>query len=300
MQRIKLEVFKSFFEKDLTGKEIDFIIALSFYQDQRGVIKGVYYKNMMLETGMSTQCFYDCKRSLEEKGVIRSVGIRNDYDITLIGNDFSIYSDEDYRSGNVKYLSTACHLFRDRNFRRLKPKQKLLVMDLYNIQSAGAPNGINTYRIRRENFFRKYANTDNEDGTENRGLLDVTVRTLQKYLKMLQLYFYIGLKDGMYLITIRRQFSRREMTQKTEKKTAMEHLLQAACRRNQIVDPDPEEWGGILKVLENRDREILFIDISNLIRKMLEVINQTVINPRKWKRRLKTSLFVKLLNEAVA
>lgn len=37
MQRIKLEVFKKFFEKNLTGNEIDFLIALTYVQDNRGI-----------------------------------------------------------------------------------------------------------------------------------------------------------------------------------------------------------------------------------------------------------------------
>lgn len=154
MQRIKLNVFKSWFNKNLTGKEIDFLLVLSFYQDKRGVTRGVYYKDMMREGKMSAQTFYDCKKSLTEKGVISSVEGQDDYDITLIGNDFTIYGKEDYEEGKVKYLSTTYHLFRDPYFRTLKPKQKLLVMDLLNIQMAGRPNGVNTYRIYRENFIK--------------------------------------------------------------------------------------------------------------------------------------------------
>ena len=124
MQRIKLNVFKSWFDKNLTGKEIDFLLVLSFYQDKRGVTRGVYYKDMMREGKMSAQTFYDCKKSLTEKGVISSVEGQDDYDITLIGNDFTIYEKEDYEEGKVKYLSTTYHLFRDPYFRTLKPKQK--------------------------------------------------------------------------------------------------------------------------------------------------------------------------------
>ena len=64
MQRIKFDVFKSFFEKDLTGKEIDFLIVLSFFQDKRGIVRGVHYKQMMEQAKMSAQSFYDCKESL--------------------------------------------------------------------------------------------------------------------------------------------------------------------------------------------------------------------------------------------
>lgn len=35
MQRIKLDVFKTFFQKNLTGNEIDFLIALSHIQTHR-------------------------------------------------------------------------------------------------------------------------------------------------------------------------------------------------------------------------------------------------------------------------
>lgn len=51
MQRIKLEVFKKFFEKNLTGNEIDFLIALTYVQDNRGIARGVFYRDMMAVTG---------------------------------------------------------------------------------------------------------------------------------------------------------------------------------------------------------------------------------------------------------
>ena len=63
MQRIKLDVFQTLFTKNLTGNEIDFILALSHMQDERGCVCGLHYKEMMAETGMSAQAFYDCKKS---------------------------------------------------------------------------------------------------------------------------------------------------------------------------------------------------------------------------------------------
>ena len=153
MQRIKLELFKTFFEKNLTGNEIDFLIALTYVQDNRGVARGVFYRDMMAVTGMSIQAFYDCKRSLETKGVISVQRKEQDYDITLIGNDFSGYTEEDYQLGNVKYIRTNMKLFRDINWNKLKPAQKLLVMDLVNINTASS---MRTYRITRKKFIEKY------------------------------------------------------------------------------------------------------------------------------------------------
>ena len=299
MQRIKLDVFKSWFDKNLTGKEIDFLLVLSFYQDKRGITRGVYYKDMMREGKMSAQTFYDCKRSLTEKGVISSIEGQDDYDITLIGNDFTIYGKEDYEEGKVKYLSTTYHLFRDPYFRTLKPKQKLLVMDLLNIQMAGRPNGVNTYRIYRKNFIKKYANIKQNDGTETRGLLNITVRTLQKYFKLLKHYFSICLKNGMYFFTLKTEFARSEVRHTTENHITMQHLVKAACRRNKIKDPDVKEQEKIEKVLE---KEVLnrFVNISDVIRSMIETINEKIPDPRKWNRRLKATLFIKKFNEAVS
>ena len=280
MQRIKLDVFKSWFDKNLTGKEIDFLLVLSFYQDKRGITRGVYYKDMMREGKMSAQTFYDCKRSLTEKGVISSIEGQDDYDITLIGNDFTIYG----------------------NFRTLKPKQKLLVMDLLNIQMAGRPNGVNTYRIYRKNFIKKYANIKQNDEIETRGLLNITVRTLQKYFKLLKHYFSICLKNGMYFFTLKTEFARSEVRHTTENHITMQHLVKAACRRNKIKDPDVKEQEKIEKVLENREKEVLnrFVNISDVIRSMIETINEKIPDPRKWSRRLKATLFIKKFNEAVS
>lgn len=299
MQKIKLDVFKSWFDKELTKKEIDFLIVLSFYQNEHGVVYGVHYDEMMREAEMSVQTFYNCKKSLVEKGVISSEGIWGDYDITINGNDFTCYTQEDYNEGRVKYLRMNARLFRDVNFKGLKAKQKLLVMDIYHIQNAGAPRMVQAYRIRRDNFIKKYANGQNPDGTFRRGLLNITERTLQKYLKMLQLYFYVGIKEGMYYFTLRKHFSGKVAE---ENKVAMEHLLQAACRRNKIEKPDSKEWEDIIYILLNNRKDITnkFIDISMIIREMIAVINAAVVNPKKWKRRLKASLFAKLLYEEIA
>lgn len=299
MQKIKLDVFKSWFNKNLTKKEIDFLIVLSFYQNERGIVCGVHYADMMRECEMSTQTFYNCKKSLVEKGVISSAGIWGDYDITIMGNDFTCYTQEDYNEGRVKYLRMNAYLFRDVNFKRLKPKQKLLVMDIFHIQNAGAPRGVQAYRIRKENFIRKYANVEQEDGSVSKGLLDITKRTLQKYIKMLQLYFSIALKDGMYFFTLRKVFQRKSAEENT---IAMEHLLKTACRRNKIKNPDQKEWKDTVYILLNNRKVITnsFIDVGELIHEMIEVINAAIADPKKWKRRLKASLFAKLLYEVIA
>ncbi|MFR9101781.1 MAG: hypothetical protein ACLVJ3_02780, partial [Coprococcus phoceensis] len=287
-------VFHSLFEKELTGNEIDFIIALTHLQNGRGEAFGVHYKEMCEKMDISVQAFYDCKKSLAQKGVIQVTKGQKDYDIVLCGNDFTSYTDRDYKAGNVPYIRTNQKLFYDVNWKKLKPAQKLLIMDLLNINEAGK---FRTHRIKRENFIKKYANTVAEDGSVKKGLLDINARTLQSYLKMLKLYFYVGIKDGMYLITLRKQFS--EKVVQSEHKQTYEYLLQVACRRNKIKQPDQKEYKDILQLLLNYRKRLWesFINPLDIFPKMLRIINDRVMNPRKWMRRLKASLFHKLLRE---
>lgn len=299
MQRIKFDVFKTLFEKNLTGNEIDFLIALTHMQDIRGEACGVHYREMTEAAGISVQAFYDCKKTLEEKGIIRAVQVQNDYDITFIGNDFSMYTDRDYKEGKVIYFSTNYEMFHDINWKKLKPKQKLLAMDLLNINMATfrTVGHFCAHKIGRKRFFEKYANKTDPDGTEHKGLLDISERTLQKYFKFLKLYFRIELQDGLYLILVREKFT--EKKEMLEEDATYRRLIQAVCRRFRIREQDEKEEKGILNVLTSRREKITrsAVYIPDIFRKMIEGINGRIFAERKWKRRLKASLFNKLLTE---
>ena len=81
MQRIKLELFKTFFEKNLTGNEIDFLIALTYVQDNRGVARGVFYRDMMAMSdvlpNVDLSTYYD-ERVMASLGGAHSRGIGQD------------------------------------------------------------------------------------------------------------------------------------------------------------------------------------------------------------------------------
>ena len=153
-----------------------------------------------------------------------------------------------------------------------------------------------------KNFIKKYANIKQNDGTKSKGLLDITVRTLQKYFKLLKYYFSVSLKNGMYFFTLKSKFAKSGVNHTTENHITIQHLVKAACRRNKIKDPDAKEQEKIEKVLENREKEVLnqFVNLSDIIRSMIETINEKIPDPRKWNRRLKATLFIKKFNEAVS
>ena len=95
----------------------------------------------------------------------------------------------------------------------------------------------------------------------------------------------------MYFFTLKTEFARSEVRHTTENHITMQHLVKAACRRNKIKDPDVKEQEKIEKVLENREKEVLnrFVNISDVIRSMIETINEKIPDPRKWSRRLKAT-----------
>ena len=77
-------------EKQLTSKEVDFILYISRFQSESGTVYSVYYKDICSAINISNQKFYDLLSSLEKKALI-SFRKENqvDYCITLVGNDFS-------------------------------------------------------------------------------------------------------------------------------------------------------------------------------------------------------------------
>lgn len=69
-------------------------------------------------------------------------------------------------------------------------------------------------------------------------LLGCKLRALKEYLTALKALFYIGIKDGMYLITIRREIADRDW--RAAKDTELEYGQQvhAACNRNKIKEDE--------------------------------------------------------------
>lgn len=169
-------------------------------------------------------------------------------------------------------------------------------------------NGIEIARKTTDvNGYAKFENVTagnikQNDGTKSKGLLDITVRTLQKYFKLLKHYFSVSLKNGMYFFTLKSKFAKSGVSHTTENHITTQHLVKAACRRNKIKDPDAKEQEKIEKVLENREKEVLnqFVNISAVVQSMIEAINEKIPDPRKWNRRLKATLFIKKFNEAVS
>ena len=110
------------------------------------------------------------------------------------------------------------------------------------------------------------------------------------------------IRNLVSFFTLKSKFAKSGVNHTTENHITIQHLVKAACRRNKIKDPDAKEQEKIEKVLENREKEVLnqFVNLSDIIRSMIETINEKIPDPRKWNRRLKATLFIKKFNEAVS
>ena len=101
----------------------------------------------------------------------------------------------------------------------------------------------------------------------------------------------------MYYITLRKQFS--SSITRTESDEVNRHLLNTACTRNRIKEQDEKEAADILAVISRYRKEIQnsFCDVIDIFEQMIEVMNASIPRRSKGKRRLKASLYHKLLRE---
>lgn len=279
MQKLSYAVLDKLIEKHVTSAEIDVLLYISRYQNNQGVAEGIYYKTVCEELNIVYQTFYDVKESLVEKGIIAvEKNHYLDYDIKILDNDFS--HPEDWKQG---YLNTNYEMFASSQFRNLKAGAKLLAMDLMKNNLAGG----RSYHCKTDNFFKIFMNK-----------FQICKRTLQEYLKMLRLLFYIGVKEHQYWITIRNFAKEKQLG--SENSNYHKNSIEVAIRRNRITHTRKEDVIKMERILNNYKRQIneLFngFSLSNTVLRSLEKLNPGV-KKEKWKRELKPNLIHRVLRQ---
>lgn len=288
MQKIDFRIIERLIEynkeRDLTNKELDLLLYLSRYQEETGVVRGVYYKNVCTEMKMSVQSFYLAKAALENKGIIKSVKVHfTDFDITICDND---WSEKSYRES---YINTNHEIFYSPDFLRLSAGEKLFAIILLRINLVNK----GSFRIGVKNLYRTYC-----------ARLGVVKRVLQRYLTNLKSLFAIGIKEGLYYITIYKNPATR--CHDAESSKLHRYVLDMACRRSKIeeaVDSEKGEYNDILHLFEQYSVWIKdamkrqCFDFTAVIQRSLTIINEKVKNKYRWQRRLKASLVHRCLKQ---
>lgn len=111
----------------LSTTEVSLLFHLSMYQDETGLVTGVYHREITdkYQVLSAKSSFYKALDNLISKGLIQiEKNHSSDIDITLLDNDFS---DKDYSGG---YLSLHQSLFHSPAFLQLTGRNKLLLAEL--------------------------------------------------------------------------------------------------------------------------------------------------------------------------
>lgn len=260
MQKLKNEVLDRMLEKHLTKAEVDVLLELSHYQDDKGKVYGVYYRNVCEAVGISYETFYCTIENLVDKGLIRvEQTCKGDRDVTILHNDFSY-------PGALQegFVSTGHYLFDNPKFKKLKAGEKLLAMQFFRITGAGK----HFYNISVEFFIKKY--------TE---LLQVKLRTLRVYLSHLRDFFSINIKNRNYYICIKKNECKYEELEAptTDIKRLSEHLIKTACRRHKAnyTKKSYTELMDLLRRYSYSSREDLAYVRKNLAQRFLAAVKRS-------------------------
>lgn len=261
---------------NLTNKELEFLLYVARFQDEHGRIEGVYYGDVCRKTGMCKQTFYASLRALERKGIIRYFHVEQDYDITILDNDFSY--PESFQEG---YVMLNRKVFRSTGFRLLKAKEKYMLLDLMKITHSN--RGL--YVTDRTRFYGRY-----------QGLLKVSFRVIRYYLQTLKKYFRVTLTGGKYQIAYRaEQF---EKTVESGKAQAREYTAEMILRRAGVKEKrleDVQDIAGLLKQYAGAARERRL----EIWRLLLQVVRASM-KEQGQDRRLRIKRIHMLLKECLA
>ena len=266
MQKLKNSIIAKMIEARLTNKEIDFLIYVSRFQNDNGVVSGVHYKEVCENMHMSVQGFYDVKNTLIRKGFIRSE--KNspiDHDITILDNAF--LTENDMKAG---YVNTNHHIFFHEKYARLKAGAKLLAMELMKLSYAGTGE----CRIGTEKFYKKYTQ-----------LFGVSKRVMRIYLMQLKMFFSIGIKEGIYYIRPK-NIVYRQPGQATENDNYAVHNVDVICRRKRIREAGKKEKKDVCillkqyrKLAQEAQQDIVEI-LMRAVERSLALVGVRILKPK--------------------
>lgn len=284
MQKLSIEVIENMAKQNITNKEFNFILYVAQYQNDYGVAKGIYYKDICDAMKISFQGFYDCKKSLEDKGIILAVKKNyTDWDITIINNSFA--GKENYGRG---YVSVHCNMVRSEEYLKCRVGAKLLALLLMrDWKIFYSQTSKRSYPILKTTFIDKY-----------RLLFNVSKRILRSYLGELKNILDIYLENGRkYYITFKKIMLEGDRSE-SENEEFREHTIRTSCRRNRIKNVSKQEIKEIKTVLCQHHREIcktLTFDLNDILHESLSIINSSIVNPSRWIRKINVPLIHKLI-----
>ncbi len=206
--------------RNISSIEMNFLLYVARFQNLKGCVIGVHHKDVEDGAGICKQSFYSAMRGLESRGIIRAEkGDRSDWDITILGNDFSY--DGAWHEG---YVNLHRKVFRSPRFQELKAREKWMLMYFLKITHENS----SSYCIGTSTFYDKFAT-----------MLGVTKRVVRSYLHSLRHFFSVGIKRGLYYITYKHSVFEARQTEGMES-VWMEKFVSNCCRRGRMESAQKE------------------------------------------------------------
>lgn len=288
MQKLRVEILEKMMEKQCTNKEVDFLIYVAKFQNNAGTARGIYYKDVCEAIDISYQGFYDCKKSLENKGIISAKKLNYyDWDITILNNKFKHgFSQKDIGRG---YVDVSVNMIKTDKFQKLRANAKIMALYLLrewkiNKQRSKSPS----YQILKSNFFQKFRS------------MGVSTRMMRSYLSELEDFVSVYLENGKKYFLTFKEYMTKNTSDVSQNEDFRMHEYMTACRRNKILE-DEQQKKEILNIMSQHQKYIAknpdFV-FSDLVRKCLGIINGDR-SRAKWVRKLSPALIQKIFMEEI-
>lgn len=276
--KLKNKFIARMIQANLTSAEFDFIMCLAMRQNNRGIISGVYYRDICEQIGVSYQEFYNILYSLEKKGLItRTKENYIDHDVVLTDNVCETQAD--FMDGYV-HLTT---MFTDDKFRKMKVGAKIIALETYRIAMTNKAS----YRKKKKAFFAEWSKK-----------LGVQKRSIRVYLHEIESYFSVGVKDDVMYITPKKQA--KEYTQTSETKNCVYAYVKAVCRRKKIPygqkDKNVEDVAKLIVQYQKEAKDIAK-KVAACISNSVDLINKDIVEKKEWTRELRPKFIHKLLKK---
>ena len=252
----------------LTNAELNVLLYMARYQDDKGRIRGIYFKEVCANLSICNQTFYNVLEALRKKNVITCKKASYwDYDVTILENDFSCK--EALKAG---YISLAHSCFDTSNLQRMGRVEKVLLLHLmkmtYSVKGA--------YHIKKEHFYEKYAN-----------IAGVSQKAVKYAIHKVRRYFDISLRAKEYIISPKSSIRKKSNRDKSEAQQLREHLLETILRRHKIKSAAEDKRQDMLTLFRQYEERIhrigkdVYTIISNAVAASMLQLDRIRTNVRQ-------------------
>lgn len=198
-------------DKKMTSDELSFFIYICKIADDKGMCKGVYYREVVEEIGISISQFYIVKKRLEDRGyIVCSKEYTQDIDIYINDNSYVIEDDD----GNeiecyANYLNLNREAF-SKEFYDLKVGAKKILLDIMYLGAI------------RKDKVKGYAKLWRAPKSEYIAYSDrfgIDIRTVKQYFKDIARWIGVYTHDGLNkdIVTVKEEALNAQMVKKKSK-----------------------------------------------------------------------------------